>query len=735
MNASNSTPLGFTYLNRDGEWFDFERHGIEVDAGAAVLARLPSPESPLAAGVGAQLAQPVSEPSGLAVAPDGSIFFTVPGADTIARVDGCDSRDAPVPCIGGTGETPPQLRAPSGLAVLADRNALLVGDTGNHRVQVFDLATFQLLDVWGDGGYGAPAVPSRAIGRFDTPSAIATDAASRVYVVERGNQRVQQFTAGGQLLASFWQTLSAQASFGDPVAIAVSEDGDRSTVYVLDRDPQTLYVVDASGHLVAKHALDITGDLLGLAVDSGAIYVGGNTATSGNVWRIGLDGSPAEAAPGYTGLVAALALDANGVLLVHPGWSLAPIRLALDRAHVRHGYAFDGPFGGFSPNEKHWHELRATMPALPADAHIRFFVHTTNDASATPPVGADPDAPFGDPAWTAGPLDGGDFLIAAPDATFAWVGFELWSEGASSARVEQIRVEFDHPTYIDHLPVIYRRPEDPDAFLPRYLALVERMFADVEDEIDGLTRLLDAAAAPDAFLMELARWLALDVSANWDDAERRDAVAQAYAEAESRGTPAGLRAALRRTTGIDAWIEEPLRQSAWWALAACAESADAERETSVLGVTTMLAATEPQGAVLGSTATVNRSQLITNDDYGVPLFDDVAHRFVVRLYRGAAMSEERLRSVTTLLDRERPAHTDYVVCRVDPRLEVGVQSRIGVDAIVGGAPLPAPLDDDALLGDTLVLGGEPPGRIGERSEIGVTTLLGRAAVGDSVQGA
>ena len=120
----------------------------------------------------------------------------------------------------------------------------------------------------------------------------------------------------------------------------------------------------------------------------------------------------------------------------------------------------------------------------------------------------------------------------------------LSGEGASSARVEQIRLDFDHPTYIEHLPVIYRRPEDADAFLPRYLALVERMFADVEGEIDGLTRLLDAAAAPDAFLMQLARWLALDVSASWDEAERRDAVAHAYAEAESRASvtvPSGSR--------------------------------------------------------------------------------------------------------------------------------------------------------------------------------------------------
>ncbi len=86
---------------------------------------------------------------------------------------------------------------------------------------------------------------------------------------------------------------------------------------------------------------------------------------------------------------------------------------------------------------------------------------------------------------------------------------------------------------------------------------------------------------------------------------------------------------------------------------------------------------------------MNRSHLIGNDEYGMPLFDGVAHRFVVRVYEGAALSDERLRALTTVLERERPAHTDYVVCRVAPQFEIGVQARVGIDAIVGGAPLPA----------------------------------------------
>jgi hypothetical protein len=150
----------------------------------------------------------------------------------------------------------------------------------------------------------------------------------------------------------------------------------------------------------------------------------------------------------------------------------------------------------------------------------------------------------------------------------------------------------------------------------------------------------------------------------------------------------------------------------------------------VLGVTTMLAAAEPQGAVLGSTATVDRSHLIESADYGMPLFDAVAHRFTVRLYQGAAFSAERMAAVEAFLERERPAHTEYRICRVDPGIAIGIGGRVGIDTVVGGDPAPSRLDEQAVLGKGFLLGGDPPGRIGQPGGIGVTTRLGSASVQD-----
>jgi phage tail-like protein len=700
---------GFVYLNRDNAWLELRWRGLDLEGGRLRLSGLPALTGPLPSEL-AGLAAPTG-PAGVAVTPDGSVLYTNAVDATVMRIERCDGSHRPVACLGGEGEEPTRLRDPGGLLVQLGKR-LLVADTGNHRIQVFDLSTLQLLDVWGDD----PPSPSQEPGRFDRPSALAADASGRVYVVDRGNRRVQRFSAGGQLDAAFWATLGGEAELDDPVDVAVLDRPDGPLVCVLDRGHTGLLLADAAGHRVDDRLLEVAGEPFGLAVTGAAVYVGDNEPTGGRrVVRLRLNGSLVGAARGYAGPVAALALDGHGGLLVHPGSSGPPVRLALGAAFVRQGIAWGGPFGGFTNLTKAWHRLAATME-LPTDAHSQFFVHTGDDPAVPPPVNpAGPDH-FPAPAWTPGPPDLAQHLLDVPDAKLAWVGMRLGGEGTTSPAVEQVRLEFDNGTYLDHLPAIYREDAAADAFLPRYLDLVESVFGEVEDETRGLGRLLDPAAAPAPFLAQLARWLALPVSGDWDEAELRAAVAAAYAEAAASGTARGLRAALRRYVGVDALVEEPVTQTAWWALAG-EDGPEAERETSVLGVTTVLAAAEPQGAVLGSSATVDRSHLIEGVDYGAPLFEGVAYRFTVRLYQGGSYSEQRRRAVEAVLEREQPAHTEHLVCRVEPRLTVGMQSRVGVDAIVGGEPLPTRLDGDALLGDRLLLGGRPAGRIG------MTTIL------------
>jgi len=110
-----------------------------------------------------------------------------------------------------------------------------------------------------------------------------------------------------------------------------------------------------------------------------------------------------------------------------------------------------------------------------------------------------------------------------------------------------------------------------------------------------------------------------------------------------------------------------------------------------LGFTTMLAPSHAQGAVLDSTATLDRSYLTRTEDFGAALFEDVAHRFCVKIYCAELTRSGALEDAKAVIEREKPAHTVCHVCVIEPRMRVGVQARVGIDAIVAEGPEPAHL--------------------------------------------
>lgn len=661
-----STSDGLLYTNRDDAWLDFTVRGLEVVDGRLVLARLPAPMEALPAGL-ASLPAPTA-PAGLAVAADGAVYAT--SGDTVVRIDGCDGTSAPAPCFGGTGDAPTQLSGPTGLLVHPGRNALIVPDTGNSRLQLFRLGSGQLVEVWVFPG--------------DRPGALAADDEGYVYVADRGNHRVQRLAPGGPVVPGFAERAG---TFGEPVAIATRAGEDGTVVHVLDQG--TIVTLSTAGAELGRLQLAGVGKVLGLAVWGDGFVVGDDQA-GGRVLRFGPDGDAIGAAPGWTGPVAALAAGPDGALWVHPGGSSPPVRLEAAAGHVREGVAWGGPFGGFSNLVKTWQRLSATTPGRLQDAHLQFFVHTAADAQAPPPpvTGTGPDA-FADPAWSAGPPDAPDLLIDTPPGRVAWIGVGLSGSGWVSAEVEQVQLTFDRPGYVPLLPAIYGdAASGADAVLTRFLAAVESTFDEVEGRIRDLTR-LDPAAADTPFRSELARWLDLPASAGPDD------IVAAYPATARHGTAAGLQETLRKAIGAPVVVEEPAVQASWWALADETAS-EAEQDASRLGG--MLAAGEPQGAVLGSTALVDGSNLITDDEYGTPLFEPLAHRFTVHLYAGCSNSPEKRALVEGLIERERPADSEYHICRIEPRLRLGLGGRIGIDTVVGGEPLAARIEQSNRIG-------------------------------------
>jgi phage tail-like protein len=103
-------------------------------------------------------------------------------------------------------------------------------------------------------------------------------------------------------------------------------------------------------------------------------------------------------------------------------------------------------------------------------------------------------------------------------------------------------------------------------------------------------------------------------------------------------------------------------------------------------------------------AVVGEGRPQTPADYGAALADDYAHLFTVVVPAAQVALAAQRQALRELIEAEKPAHTDFDLCLVEPRMRVGVQARLGIDSIVAG-PGPAMRVGAAKLGGDSYLGG------------------------------
>ncbi len=121
---------------------------------------------------------------------------------------------------GTSGEANGELRHPSGIAVSAE-GAVFVADTGNHRIQKFDLAG-RFIRSFGERG--------QEPGQFLRPMDVALGRDGLLYVAELGGDRVQVFTQEGGLV----RVLAGDGVPGGFDGAAGVLPGPEGSVYVVD---------------------------------------------------------------------------------------------------------------------------------------------------------------------------------------------------------------------------------------------------------------------------------------------------------------------------------------------------------------------------------------------------------------------------------------------------------------------------------------------------------------------
>jgi predicted membrane-bound mannosyltransferase/DNA-binding beta-propeller fold protein YncE len=177
-------------------------------------------EQVLGAGIGAGAGQ-FQSPQGIAVAEDGSIFV----ADSYNhRIQKFDRTGQFITSIGGPAASnqPGLFNEPWSVAVAPD-GTLYIADTWNHRVQHFT-ADGAYMNGWGvEGNTGGAATGDPGV--FFGPRGIAVDQDGRVLVSDTGNKRVQIFDGEGAFISQFGGSGLLPGQLDEPVGIATDAEG------------------------------------------------------------------------------------------------------------------------------------------------------------------------------------------------------------------------------------------------------------------------------------------------------------------------------------------------------------------------------------------------------------------------------------------------------------------------------------------------------------------------------
>ena len=206
---------------------------------------------------GAATAAMLNSPQAVAVASDGTLYIadtgnqrirTVTPAGVISTFAGTGERG-----FGGDGGPATQAEFSQPVALALDASgALLIADSGNHRVRRVSsgaISTVAGSGVQGFGGDGAAATAAL----LDTPSGVAVMADGRIVIADSHNQRLRVFAANGTM-ATLAGTGAAgfsgdggaatQAKLSLPRGLVAMPDG---SVVFADSNNQRLRSVSATG--------------------------------------------------------------------------------------------------------------------------------------------------------------------------------------------------------------------------------------------------------------------------------------------------------------------------------------------------------------------------------------------------------------------------------------------------------------------------------------------------------
>jgi phage tail-like protein len=685
---------------RSGEhWPEARLDGLQADpAGDLRLQLLPGLQP-------ASIAAPADPPpSGLALDCRCGLYVSGTATGRIAR-HGLDCGSELV--VPGRVPSPGPGPVPSPAGLCWGPEDWLFAGCGDGRVLTLTTPDLAVRDAW--TGFGDPAY--------------LASHRDWVIVVDTQAHKLFRFDARGRPDATFNPALPPPA--GDPRGVAVARDG-------------TIYVADAAlGGVVVMSWAGVPGAPIAAGTQPRAVAVGGDTlyvsdATSGQVLVLSIpDGQVLGVVGGVDGPVTALAVGKRALFIktaLDDSYLVAP----LGSCHRGVGTLTIGPIDAGKQSSWARAEVKAETPAL-TSVDLAWYT----DSTATPAL----------ITWTSAPsldtlIDGDRFLwlqvtgssrepsisptisqVAAQttgDSYLAYLPYVYAHDPDRSAlsalTLSQADATQFEPGDLDYLRLLYARAKPQGNDIGRLVDLARSQLGDLESAIDDLPRAFDPATAPAEMLSWLASWLAFDLPPRLLDGTHPDEVRRLLLALATlyrrRSTPRGLADFVEVYSGARPHIFEDFRSRPLWVL-----------DETPLGFGTGMPDRDVEGMLVGD-AIVGETGPGDPATIGSALFASTAHLFTVSVPPARGLSWERS-LIMQVVESEKPAHTGFHLCFIGPSMRVGVQARVGIDALVSGGPPEMALDERSILGVDAVLAGPEMGAasVGSHGQVGIDMRL------------
>jgi DNA-binding beta-propeller fold protein YncE len=158
--------------------------------------------------------------------------------------------------FGSKGKGNGQFDTPMAVAIAPSGN-IIVADTGNDRVQVFDRAGKFLSTFGSSFAILVAAQQDSGKGKFWFPRGVAVSSSGDIVVAESLNSRVQVFDSEGKFLRSFGNKGRGNGNLDDPSGVAIASSGN---IVVADEKNYRIQIFSSSGKFLDQFGNQGVGD-------------------------------------------------------------------------------------------------------------------------------------------------------------------------------------------------------------------------------------------------------------------------------------------------------------------------------------------------------------------------------------------------------------------------------------------------------------------------------------------